>query len=103
MALTQIETISQLRFKILRSFDQYSNMVLDDVSERKIHRSKEGVVYFADMFLGVYIARGDSMVLLGQVGSDDGMQQVDMDELDDMIAKSNQEMLEWDFDKDLLA
>ena len=78
-------------------------MVLDEVSERKIHRSKEGTVYFADMFLGVYIARGDSMVLLGQVGSDDGMKQVEMDELEDMIAKAKQEELEWDFDKDLLA
>jgi hypothetical protein len=78
-------------------------MVMDEVSERKIHRSKEGIVYYADMFLGVYIARGDSMVLLGQVGNDEDMQQVEMDELEDMIAKTNQDELEWDFDKDLLA
>ncbi|KAG7354115.1 LSM domain containing protein [Nitzschia inconspicua] len=89
---------------ILRSFDQYSNMVLDEVSERKFHRSNDGVTYFADIPLGVYIARGDSMVLLGQVGSDDeGMKQIEMKELEDMIEKAKQEKLEWDFDKDLLA
>ena len=89
---------------LLRSFDQYSNMVLDEASERKIHRSA-GIVYYADLFLGVYIARGDSMVLLGRVGEDDedGMKKVEMDELEEMIAKSNQEALEWDFDKDLHA
>ena len=89
---------------LLRSFDQYSNMVLDETSERKIHRNG-GTVYYADLFLGVYIARGDSMVLLGRVGEDDedGMKKVDMDELEEMIAKSNQEALEWDFDKDLHA
>ncbi|KAG7351028.1 LSM domain containing protein [Nitzschia inconspicua] len=89
---------------ILRSFDQYSNMILDEVSERKFHRSNDGVTYFADIPLGVYIARGDSMVLLGQVGSDDeGMKQIEMKELEDMIEKAKQEQLEWDFDKDLLA
>lgn len=69
----------------------------------KFHRSKEGVTYFADISLGVYIARGDSMVLLGQVGSDDGMKKIELKELEDMIAKMKEEALEWDFDKDLLA
>lgn len=78
-------------------------MVLDEVTERKFHRSKEGVTYFADISLGVYIARGDSMVLLGQVGSDDGMKKIELKELEDMIAKTKEEALEWDFDKDLLA
>jgi hypothetical protein len=89
--------------KILRSFDQYSNMVLEQVSERKFHRSKEGIIYFADVSLGVYIARGDSMVLLGQVGSDDGMKQIKLDELEAMTLEAVEEQLEWDFDKDLLA
>lgn len=78
-------------------------MVLDEVSERKFHRSKEGITYFADITLGVYIARGDSMVLLGQVGPDDGMRKVELKDLEDMIAEAAKEQLEWDFDKDLLA
>jgi hypothetical protein len=78
-------------------------MVLEEVSERKFHRSKEGIIYFADHAVGVYIARGDSMVLLGQVGSDDGMKQIEMGELEAMIRDDAEENLEWDFDKDLLA
>lgn len=89
--------------KMLRSFDQYSNMVLEETSERKVHRGSDGVTYFADVPLGVYVVRGDSMVLLGQVSSDEGMQEVDLAELDELIEKSAQEGLEWDFDKDLLA
>lgn len=89
--------------KMLRSFDQYGNMVLDETSERKFHRSPEGVTYFADIPLGLYIVRGDSVVLLGQVGPDDDMKEIEPDELDDMAAKAAEEALEWDFDKDLLA
>jgi hypothetical protein len=78
-------------------------MVLEEVTERKFHRSKEGITFFADIALGVYIARGDSMVLLGQVGSDDDMKQIELGELEAMILEAAEEQLEWDFDKDLLA
>ena len=79
-------------------------MILDDASERKIHRNKEGVTCFADLPLGLYVVRGDSMVLLGQVGPDDGMKQIELEELEGMIAaEKEEEGLEWDFDKDLLA
>ena len=80
-------------------------MVLDEASERKIHRH-DGVTYFADIPLGLYIVRGDSMVLLGQVGpsDDEGMKRMELEELDEMITKTTTpEHLEWDFDKDLLA
>ena len=89
--------------KILRSFDQFSNMVLEDASERKVHREKSGEIFFADVPLGVYVVRGDSMVLLGQVAPDDGMKQVEPNELQEMIEKSKDEGLSWDFDNDLLA
>lgn len=88
---------------ILRSFDQFSNMVLEEASERKIHRGSDGVTYFSDVPLGVYVVRGDSMVLLGQVSSDEGMKEVELSELDEIIEKSGTPSLEWDFDKDLLA
>ena len=56
-------------------------MVLDDASERRFLRGKQNstgdknskdntVTYFADVPLGMYIVRGDSIVLLGQVGSE---------------------------------
>jgi hypothetical protein len=88
-------------------------MVLDDASERKIHHNRQdGIAYFADIPLGLYIVRGDSMVLLGQVGQDDtgnGMKQLQLVELEEMVAGTTRkeshegEHLEWDFDKDLLA
>ncbi len=88
---------------MLRSFDQFSNLVLEDASERKVHRDDDGVTYFADVPLGVYVVRGDSMVMLGQISSDQGMKQVDLEELEELVKSSSREALEWDFDKDLLA
>ena len=88
---------------MFRSFDQFSNMVLEDASERTVHRGSDGVIYFADVPLGVYIVRGDSMVMMGQISPDQGMTQVEASELHDMMAKETVEKLEWDFDKDLLA
>ena len=90
-------------FKMLRSFDQFSNMVLEEASERKVHRGSDGVTYFTDVPLGVYVVRGDSMVLLGQASSDEGMKEVDLEEFEDIIEKRPTDQLEWDFDKDLLA
>ena len=90
-------------------------MVLDEASERKFHQSsnKDGstITYYADIPLGVYIVRGDSMVLLGQVDEVDSnnlMKQVELNELDEMKSKDEASNdgdtpLEWDFDKDLLA
>ncbi len=68
-----------------------------------MHRDANGVTYFADVPLGVYIVRGDSMVMMGLISPDLGMRKVDTSELDEMMEKSNAEQLEWDFDKDLLA
>lgn len=67
-----------------------------------MHRDADGV-FFSDVPLGVYVVRGDSMVLLGQVAPDDGMKQVEPEELEEMIKKSGKEELSWDFDADLLA
>jgi len=88
---------------ILRSFDQYSNLVLAESTERKVHGHKDGNVYFSDVPMGVYIVRGDSIVLLGQVAPADGMTKVEPAELDKMIKESGEAVLEWDFDKDLQA
>jgi U6 snRNA-associated Sm-like protein LSm1 len=89
--------------KTLRTFDQFSNMVLEETSERKVHRHKDGTIYYSDMPMGVYVVRGDSLVLLGQVGPDEGMKKVEAEELEEMIEASKDENLVWDFDNDLLA
>jgi Small nuclear ribonucleoprotein (snRNP) homolog len=59
---------------IMKSFDQFSNMVLEDTSERRIlHLNKGGdsICYYVDIHLGMYLVRGDSMVLLGEIEKDD--------------------------------
>lgn len=119
----------------LRTFDQFSNMVLDEASERRFHSSDSNdndehqqpkVTYFTDIPLGLYIVRGDSVVLLGQINPEEedetiqqgtvimkkldeeafeamvqGDDEGDEDESADEAAKGSH--LEWDFDKDLLA
>uniref|UniRef100_A0A6U9YY02 U6 snRNA-associated Sm-like protein LSm1 n=1 Tax=Pseudo-nitzschia australis TaxID=44445 RepID=A0A6U9YY02_9STRA len=118
----------------LRTFDQYSNMVLDQASERRFHKSENDdntndnnkkITYFADYPLGMYIVRGDSVVLLGQIGSEENettesghvvMERLDEEDFealvdndgdddddDDNSSGEGSQALEWDFDKDLLA
>eukprot|EP00531_Pseudo-nitzschia_arenysensis_P008176 CAMPEP_0116139534 /NCGR_PEP_ID=MMETSP0329-20121206/13364_1 /TAXON_ID=697910 /ORGANISM="Pseudo-nitzschia arenysensis, Strain B593" /LENGTH=233 /DNA_ID=CAMNT_0003634585 /DNA_START=204 /DNA_END=905 /DNA_ORIENTATION=- len=115
----------------LRTFDQYSNLVLDGASERSFHSNdeKDGdkiVTYYTDVPLGMYIVRGDSIVLLGQVGSEEEeediaatqsivvMKKVENEAFENLVAaaeetedagdeEGSKSQLEWDFDKDLLA
>lgn len=47
---------------ILRNFDQYLNMTLDDAAERIIMKGK-----YCDVPLGLYIVRGDNIVLIGEI------------------------------------
>ncbi|ORY87785.1 hypothetical protein BCR37DRAFT_342569 [Protomyces lactucae-debilis] len=53
-------------FGILRSFDQYGNLVLQDSFER---------IYvedcFADIPKGVYLVRGENVVLMGEIDIDE--------------------------------
>lgn len=60
---------------VLRSFDQFSNCVLEDCSERRFLVRKGGggdgpSGVYTDMPLGLYLVRGDSVVLLGEVDLD---------------------------------
>eukprot|EP00934_Nitzschia_sp_Nitz4_P006980 Nitzschia sp. Nitz4//scaffold19_size178191//113387//114110//NITZ4_001991-RA/size178191-snap-gene-0.163-mRNA-1//-1//CDS//3329540723//6970//frame0 len=90
---------------ILRSFDQFSNMMLEDAIERNMHRSASGETCFADIPLGIYMVRGENIVLLGKVSeTEPNMKKVTIAELKEMKkrdAASNKEEL--DFDQDLLA
>lgn len=47
---------------ILRSFDQFANLILEDAKERIIV-GKE----FAEVPLGLYVVRGENVVLIGEV------------------------------------
>ena len=54
---------------VMRSFDQFSNVVLEDAVERRVViPAKEGVnAVYGDAPLGLYVVRSDSIVLLGEV------------------------------------
>lgn len=59
--------------------------------------------YFADIPLGVYVVRGDSMVLMGEVHDNSAlMERVSLEELEKLSAGADAP-LEWDFDGDLIA
>ena len=47
---------------ILRSFDQFANLVLEDALERIIMGT-----LFCEIPLGLYIIRGENVVLLGEI------------------------------------
>ena len=47
---------------IMRSFDQFANVVLEDAVERIIVDKR-----FADVPLGLYVIRGENVVLLGPI------------------------------------
>lgn len=49
-------------YGMLRSFDQFSNLVFEHAVERIIVGKK-----FADAPLGLYIIRGENIVLMGQI------------------------------------
>mmetsp|Transcript_1411 Transcript_1411/g.1920 ORF Transcript_1411/g.1920 Transcript_1411/m.1920 type:complete len:121 (+) Transcript_1411:179-541(+) len=49
----------------LRCFDQYSNVVMEDTHERHVVEDVYG-----DIPLGLYIVRGDNVVLMGEVDED---------------------------------
>eukprot|EP00252_Welwitschia_mirabilis_P019774 TRINITY_DN4675_c0_g1_i1.p1 TRINITY_DN4675_c0_g1~~TRINITY_DN4675_c0_g1_i1.p1 ORF type:complete len:129 (-),score=22.87 TRINITY_DN4675_c0_g1_i1:521-907(-) len=47
---------------ILRSFDQFANAVLESALERKISGDK-----YCDIELGLYVIRGENVVLIGEL------------------------------------
>lgn len=100
-------------------------MILQEAVDRRIYKcEQDGIVYYSDIPLGVYVIRGDSMVLLGGVAADDNnmsisnMKQIDLEKLlglqeqDEKKKKKEKgneqqtadgEPLTWDFDTDLIA
>ena len=114
----------------LRSFDQFGNMVLEDTSERRIlvikkssdEDDKESTIcYQTDIQLGLYVLRGDVVVLMGEVDPEEDAQEVSNDgriknvsfeefeQLEEDETKRRKisgevaEEIDWDFDMDLVA
>jgi hypothetical protein len=79
-------------------------MVMEDTCERRMC-FKDQICYYADVPLGLFVVRGDSMVLLGQVGDfvPQQLREVELAELVAMISESGTGALNWDVDADLQA
>lgn len=117
---------------ILRTFDQFSNMVLQEASERRIlvvpkeqrgtnasnsNVSPPTTCYQTDIQLGLFIVRGDNVVLLGEVDdgderNEDQIQFVSLEEFEKLEkqeakrkeeSRGDNEPINWDFDMDLVA
>lgn len=112
---------------VLRSFDQFSNMVLQETSERRIlvvpkensdrHSSDDDktsspatICYQTDIQLGLFIVRGDNVVLLGEVEDaddchDGSVQFVSLEDFETLQEAAGERALsvDWDFDMDLVA
>ncbi|KAK8805727.1 hypothetical protein WA158_002383 [Blastocystis sp. Blastoise] len=58
-------------FGILRSFDQYCNLVLEQSAERKYVDDK-----YCDIPLGVQIIRGDEICILGEIDPEELMKPI---------------------------
>ncbi|KAF9787085.1 Sm-like ribonucleoprotein [Thelephora terrestris] len=52
-------------FGVLRSYDQFANLVLEDTVERIYHQD-----VFAEQWVGLFLIRGENVVLLGEVDLD---------------------------------
>mmetsp|Transcript_826 Transcript_826/g.823 ORF Transcript_826/g.823 Transcript_826/m.823 type:complete len:117 (+) Transcript_826:59-409(+) len=83
---------------ILRSFDQFLNLVLEETSERIILAGK-----YCDIPLGLYIVRGDNIVLLGEI--DDELERnemklvkIDPEDLSNYSEDNEYGKLQWDFE-----
>jgi U6 snRNA-associated Sm-like protein LSm1 len=81
-------------------------MVLEETCERRMCLVN-GISHYCDVPMGLYVIRGDSMVLLGQVDGGEAaannMKEVELDELMAMIKESGTGAINWDFDADLEA
>ena len=77
-------------------------MILQDAAERRVV-VENGVCYYHDIPLGLYILRGDSTVLMGQVDLTTETQLMRKVELDELESLRKQQSATWDFDSDLIA
>lgn len=124
----------------LLSFDQFSNMVMQETSERRIlvvakekseknddasdgnendvqPSTPKSICYQTDIELGLFVVRGDNVVLLGEVDDEEEMNDgqirfVSLEEFEQLEEEETKrkeesgegdEAINWDFDMDLVA
>lgn len=67
----------------LRSFDQFMNLILEETCERVLLTGKDTKKKYCDFPLGLYIVRGDNIVLLGEIDADvesDNLERIDQEQ-----------------------
>ena len=87
---------------ILRSFDQFSNLVLEETVERR-HVGRQVI----DIPLGLFILRGENIVLLGTVNEHKEQAELEFITMEKMkeLSVANKEKVaeakekDWSFDK----
>ena len=84
----------------LRSFDQFMNLILEDTHERVLLPGK-----YSDVPVGLYIVRGDTIVLMGEVDADEDVEAANMnlERVDpEVMYETGEEPLDgklsWDFE-----
>ena len=98
---------------ILRSFDQFLNLVVEEAVERVVHGGSYSIILwikvlkcfvgkYADIPLGLHVVRGDSIVLLGEVDgnkemSDLRLSKITPEELSELPDVMEDKAL-WDFE-----
>ena len=90
-------------------------MIVQDAVERRFHsppKDPSKTTYFCDIPLGVYVIRGDSVVLLGNMDDQKvaNLKEISLDELQqkeeeaaNAAPEAQVDPLTWDFDADLIA
>jgi len=79
----------------LRSFDQFLNLIVEDTCERVLLKGK-----YCDVPLGLYIVRGDTLVLVGEIEKDlEELESVPPEEYSAELAEqAEQTRIQWDFE-----
>ena len=69
----------------LRSYDQFANIMIDEAYERHIADN-----FFADVFLGVLIVRGENLALFGESTGDGSLVEAPID----VVFRRQEELIE---------
>lgn len=83
----------------LRSFDQYMNLIMEETCERVLMPGK-----FCDIPLGLYIVRGDTIVLLGETDQDAEEEKMNLKRIEPeemmeaMVSGAEDSKVSWDFE-----
>lgn len=64
-------------FGILRSFDQFANLVLQDTYEKYFAVAEK---VYGEEYRGTYIIRGENVELMGEVNLDEDLAAIDFEE-----------------------